>query len=180
MQRILPWLLRVGALAAGIALVGAGGIRSGIDLRAIDRSCKPCDDFYQFANGNWLKNTKIPADKSYYGTFDILADHNIAVVHQILDDVAKTTPPPGSNKQKIADYYRSCMDTAAIDAAGTTPVADDMKAIDDLTSLSDLPQLVARLQLDAVNVFFAFNRMADFQNSTMNLAGIDQGGDELR
>ncbi|MFY9718697.1 MAG: hypothetical protein WAK16_03550, partial [Candidatus Cybelea sp.] len=57
------------ALAAPYARVGAAAaVKSGIDLAAIDRSCKPCDDFYRFANGNWIKSTQIPADKSYYGS----------------------------------------------------------------------------------------------------------------
>jgi putative endopeptidase len=169
-------LLRAGGLVAALALVGATGLRSGIDLGAIDHGCKACDDFYQFANGGWIKAAKMPADKSYFGSFGILADHNIDVLHQILDGVAKTEPAPGSNQQKLADYYRSCMDTAAIQQAGTAPIAADMSAINGLTDLSGLPDLVGRLQLDSVNVFFAFSRQPDFQNSRVNLAAIDQGG----
>jgi predicted metalloendopeptidase len=168
--------LRLAALAAGIALVGASGLRSGIDLSAIDRSCSACVDFYQFADGHWLKTTKMPADKSYFGAFDTLADHNIDVLHGILNDVERTNAPNGSNKQKLADYYRSCMNTTAIDQAGTAPLSADLSAIDALTNLSGLPDLAGRLQLESVNVFFSFARQADFQNSTVNLAGIDQGG----
>jgi predicted metalloendopeptidase len=150
--------------------------RSGVDLSAIDHTCNACDDFYQFANGTWLKNTKIPADKSTYGSFGILADQNIAVVHQILDDVVKSNPPPGSDAQKVADYYASCMDTDAIAAAKTTPLEPDLSAIDALTDLSGLPALVATLQLDGVSPFFSFSRGADFQHSTTNISNIDQGG----
>src|SRR5579863_6501694 len=176
-------VLRLGAACAVAALVvvqsragATSGLKSGVDLSAIDRTCKPCDDFYQFANGAWLKTAKIPADKSSFGSFNILADKNIDVVHQLLDNVAKTTHPAGSNEQKLADFYSSCTNTAAIEQAGTTPLADDQSAIDGLSDLSQLPQLAAKLQLDGVNVFFSFARVPDFQNSTQNIAGIDQGG----
>jgi putative endopeptidase len=183
MRLTLSMVLRLGAVFAVLALAvfnshvtASSPASSGIDLSTIDRTCKPCDDFYQFANGAWLARTKMPADKSYYGAFIILRDDNAEVLHQILDEVSTSNPPTGSNNQRIADYYNSCMDTAAIERAGLTSLAADVKAIDDLTALSELPQLVAELQLDNANVFFSFGREADFQNSTMNIAGIDQGG----
>ena len=175
--------LRLAALFAILALTvvqlragATAGLKSGVDLSAIDHSCKPCDDFYQYANGNWLKNNKIPADKSYYGSFGILADENIANVHKILTGVSATTHPAGSNEQKIADFYNACMNTAAIDAAGTTPISDDLALVDGLSDLSQLPQIAAKLQLDSVNVFFSYGRVPDFEDSTKNIIGIDQGG----
>jgi putative endopeptidase len=174
---------RVAAIAAilGLSLVPvlAGetpGPRSGVDLTTIDRTCKACDDFYRFANGAWLQATQIPPDKPDYGAFDILRDQNEAVLHQILEAVATSHPPPDSNEQKVADFYGTCMDTAAIEAAGTAPLKPDLAAIDGLTGLSQLPEVEARLQLDGVSPFFSFSRTADFQNSTKNIAGIDQGG----
>ncbi len=177
-------VLRLGALFALLALAVVGDranastapTTSGIDLSTIDRSCKPCNDFYQFANGAWLAKTRIPPEKSYYGSFLILRDQNTEVLRQILDEVSRANAAPGTNDQKIADYYTSCMDTAAIERAGLTPLAQDLKAIDGLTSLSELPPLVAQLQLDNVDAFFTFSRTADFQDSTRNIAGIDQGG----
>jgi putative endopeptidase len=179
-QRIV---LRLGAVAALLGLAvfqvrasASSDARSGIDLAAIDRTCKPCADFYEFANGAWLKTAKIPPDKSYYGSFNILSDENRAILHEILDDVVRSNAPQGSNERKLADYYSSCMDTEAIDAAGTAPLAGDFAAIASISDLSQLPMLVAQLQLDGVDAFFDFARVADFQDSAVDVAGIDQGG----
>src|SRR6266849_4354216 len=91
----------------------------GFETANLDKTCKPCDDFYQFAMGGWMKSNPIPAEYSTYGSFTRLADQNQKNLRQILEDAAKAAP--GSNEQKIGDFYAACMDTAAIDAAGTKP-----------------------------------------------------------
>jgi putative endopeptidase len=149
---------------------------TGVDAAAIDRTCKPCDDFYQFATGAWQKATKLPADKSSYGVFDILGDRNIAVVHQLLDEVSAANQTPGSNAQKVADFYGSCMNTAAIDQAGLSPITPDLDAVNALAKLDDLPALVARLELDGVDVFAVGASTPDYENSSVNLFYIYQAG----
>jgi predicted metalloendopeptidase len=166
-------------LGSSILAVGANAAPappSGVDLSTIDHTCRACDDFYQFANGAWLKKTKIPADKSTYDTFAILSDKNIAAVHQLLDQAVASNPTAGSDGQKVADFYSSCMDTAAIALAGTAPLDPDLSAIAGLTDLAHLPGVVAQLQLDGASPFFSFSRGADFQNSAVNISTIDQGG----
>src|SRR5712691_9069695 len=111
----------VGVLA--VALAGAGLRASsaaadtphswGFETANLDKTCKPCDDFYQFAMGGWMKANPIPAEYSTYGSFARLADQNQQNLRQILEDVAKTKAAPGSNEQKIGDFYAGCMDTAA-------------------------------------------------------------------
>ena len=86
----------------------------------LDRSCKPCDDFYQFAMGGWMKSNPIPPQYSSWGTFTQLHDNNLAALRGILETVAKASAPAGSNEQKIGDFYASCMNTAAIEAAWPT------------------------------------------------------------
>lgn len=179
LRAILHFGALVGLLVAGALQMRAGAssaLKSGVDLSTIDFSCKPCSDFYQFANGAWLKTAKIPPEKSYYGTIDILADKNVAIIHDILDGLARSAVTPGSNAQKLADFYDSCMNVEAIFRAGTAPLSDDIHAIDSLPDLRHLPALLARLQLDGVNAFFIFGRTPDFQSGTTNIAGIDQGG----
>lgn len=178
-RAILHFGALVGLLVAGVMQLRAGAssaLRSGVDLSTIDYDCKPCTDFYQFANGRWLKATKVPPDESYYGTIDILADKNLAVIHQILEEVAHSNAPPESTEQKIADFYNSCMNVEAIFRAGPAPLAGDIRAIDALADLKQLPNLLATLQLDGVDAFFTFGRTPDFQSGTTNIAGIDQGG----
>ncbi len=175
-------ILHFGALVA-LLVVGAlqlragasSALKSGVDLSTIDSACKPCADFYEFANGRWLKTSRVPPDKSYYGTIDILADKNLAVIHQILDELTHSATAPGSNERKLADFYNSCMNVNAIFRSGTGPLESDIHAIDALTDLNQLPVLLARLRLDDVNAFFFVSRTPDFQSGTSDIAGIDQG-----
>jgi putative endopeptidase len=178
-RTILHFAALVALLVAGALQLRAGAssaVKSGIDLSTIDYGCKPCSDFYEFANGAWLKATRVPAEKSYYGTIDILADKNIAAIHEILDEIARSHPLPGSNEQKVADFYNSCMNVDAIFRAGVAPLSSDLHAIDGLSDLRQLPSVLATLQLDGVSAFFIFSRQPDFQTGTTNIAGIDQGG----
>ncbi len=176
--------LRAGATLALIMLVCSNGsvraavssMTSGIDLASLDRTCKPCADFYQFANGNWIKNNPLPAAYPRWGSFNILAENNRNVLHDILEQAAKANAPAGSNERKIGDYYASCMNTAAIEQAGTAPLDAYFKAIDGITDAQSIAPVVARLQLANVNAFFGFGSGADFKDSTMVIGQLDQGG----
>src|SRR5260221_1756715 len=120
----------VGTVLA-VGLVGAGPRASsaipdksnswGFDTANLDKTCKPCDDFYQFAMCGWMKSNPIPPEYSSWGSFTQLADKNQQNLRQILEAAAGIKAAPGSNEQKIGDFYASCMDAATIDAAGTKP-----------------------------------------------------------
>src|ERR1700729_2492554 len=83
------------------------------DPKRMDTTCKPCDDFYQFVNGNWLKDNPVPAAFSSWGTFDILQENNLNSLRGILEDAAKTKATAGSatqsNEERIGTFYASCM-----------------------------------------------------------------------
>ncbi len=174
--------LRVVAAASLLALAivdpnvrAAVGLQSGIDLGNLDRTCKPCTDFYQFADGGWIKHNPIPAAYPGYGSFQKLADRNQDVLHGILNQAAAAKAPAGSNEQKIGDFYASCMNVAAINAAGTKPIASLLELAADATP-QNLGQTLAQLQAANVNAFFGFGPSPDYKNSTQNLADLAQGG----
>jgi len=183
MQITLSKALRALALAALISLpfVNAG-VRaaatavSGVTLANLDRTCKPCDDFYQFANGGWIKSHPLPAAYPSYGSFTVLAEHNREVLHGILDAAAAKPGAMGTNSQKIGDFYASCMDVAAIDRGGLRPIAPQLAAIAAYADLKQLPALLSELDYDGSGTFFNFGAGADYKNSSLNIANVVQGG----
>ncbi len=116
------------AAARTPAAIGAWGV----DLAARDLSVKPGDDFFRYANGTWLANTQIPADRTRWGTFDMLREKSDNDQRVIIEEVALAGGAPGSNQQKIADFYNSFLNQEAIDAAGLGPVQDELARIDAL------------------------------------------------
>ena len=148
----------------------------GFSTANLDESCKPCDDFYEFAMGGWMKNNPIPPEFPSWGSFTILADRNQASMRGILEDSMKANPPAGSNQQKIGDFYASCMDTAAIDASGIKPVAADLAAIHRITESSELQPLLARLQQTGSGYLFNFDSTQDLDDSTQVIAEVEQSG----
>src|SRR5580658_5026044 len=89
----------------------------GLDPADFDKTCKPCEDFFRFANGGWLTKNPIPAAYPSWGRDNILADHNLDILRQVLEEAAaKKNAAQGPVEQKIGDYYATCMDTTKIDA----------------------------------------------------------------
>ena len=155
----------VGVLA--VVLTGAGLRASpgatdkpnswGFDTANLDKTCKPCDDFYQFAMGGWMKSNPIPPEYSSWGSFTQLRDKNEQNLRQILEAAESAKAAPGSNEQKIGDFYASYMDMAAIDSAGTKPIEPELVRIAGIKSLADLQGEAERLHSRGVGAFFRFN-----------------------
>jgi len=114
----------------------------GIATENMDKTVKPGDNFFKYMNGTWLKNTEIPADKSNYGGFSILADLSDERVKAIIEASADKDAADGSEEQKIGDFYASFMDTDAINAAGITPIKADLAKISAVSSHEDVAQLM--------------------------------------
>ena len=105
----------------------------GVDMAGMDTSVKPGDNFYKYVHGTWLANTVIPADKSNYGSFGMLADLSDERVKAIIESSAEKEAKPGSEEQKIGDFYAAFMDTDAIEAAGLAPIQADLALIRGVT-----------------------------------------------
>ncbi len=148
----------------------------GFSRANLDPTCKPCNDFYQYAMGGWMKNNPIPPEYSNWGTFTELADKNQAELRKILDAAEAGKAAAGSNEQKIGDLYASCMDTSAIEAAGRKPVSAELAAIAAIQDRGELQLEMARLQTQGVNVVFRFGSRQDLDDSTKVIGGAEQGG----
>lgn len=155
------------AAAPAVAEVAGGGPELGsfgIDTSSRDDSVRPGDDFFRFANGAWLDSFELPADRSNYGSFSVLADRSDERVRGIIEDLAGMEPAAGSIEQKISDYFQSYLDTETLNELGIGPLRPDLAAID---AIADREQLVAafgRAQLDNTASPFAFYIDADRGN----------------
>jgi len=148
----------------------------GFDTVNLDKTCKPCDDFYQFAMGGWMKSNPIPPEYSSWGTFTQLADKNQQNLRQILEAAVSANARPGSNEQKIGDFYASCMDSAAIGAAGTRSLDPELAEIAAIKTVADLEAEAERLHSRGVGVLFRFNSNQDAKDSTRVIGSAFQGG----
>ena len=137
-------------LAAAIStavLSAQGEPRSGIHREDMDPTCKPCEDFWRYANGGWLDKNPIPARMSTWGPFPALTDANRERMRSLLEAAAADrTAPAGSPRKKMGDLYASCMDTAAIAARGVAPLQPDFDAIAAVRTQQDLARLLTRFQ----------------------------------
>jgi putative endopeptidase len=150
--------------------------RWGFSTANLDKSCKPCDDFYKFAMGGWMKNNPIPADRPGWSTSAELQEKNLAQLRQITESSAAAKAAAGSNEQKVGDFYASCMDTAAIEAAGAKPIAGELAAIAAMNDRKALLSQVAALHKEGIQAVFDFSSTQDFADSTKVIGDADQGG----
>ena len=101
----------------------------GINVANMDRSVTPGDNFYLYANGDWIKRTAIPADRAGIGVFSTLDDTANKNTAALIQEAAKANAPAGSEARKIADLYNSYMDESAIEARGLAPLHSQLAAI---------------------------------------------------
>jgi predicted metalloendopeptidase len=127
---------------------------AGVDLSGMDRSVKPGDNFYDYANGSWLRETEIPADRSAFGSSAIVTDITDRRVADLIREAAEGSAAADSASQKIGDFYASFMDTTRIDSAGIQPLKtrlDSIAAIRDRKELAGVLGSTLRADVDVLN-----------------------------
>ncbi|WP_460581851.1 M13 family metallopeptidase [Hymenobacter arcticus] len=148
----------------------------GINLANIDQSVSPCEDFYHYANGNWLKSNPVPAAETRWGAFNELADRNQGVEKRILmKAAADRSAKPGSSIQKVGDFYAAAMDSAAIEAAGLKYLQPRLTQIKNLKSLGDIQKYMADPKSFGTG-WYSFGVRQDSKNSTQYAVAMGQGG----
>ncbi|MGH2643772.1 MAG: M13 family peptidase, partial [Chitinophagaceae bacterium] len=148
-----------------------------LDLSGMDTLIRPQDDFFDYANGDWLKKTTIPASLPAWGGMLSLADKSLEDMRIVLDSVAKDKNiTPGSYAQKAGDLYAAGMDSALVQKLGIMPVQNNLNRINSIKDKAGLWDEVAKEYSIGLGPFFSFYVSGDDKNSSMNIAHFDQGG----
>ena len=151
-------------------------LKSGINMKDLDKSVRPADDFYEYACGGWMKANPLPAAYSRYGSFDRLGEDNNKRINGILKELQENSYPAGTVEQKLSDLYKLAMDSARREKDGLAPV---MPLIQRMEAAKTKEQLFA-IQLEMMpygdaELFVAYIG-ADEKNATQNILNFMQGG----
>ncbi|HEY6339571.1 MAG TPA: M13 family metallopeptidase [Candidatus Sulfotelmatobacter sp.] len=150
-----------------------------LDVTSMDKSVDPCVDFFQYSCGGWIKRNPIPPDQSSWDTYSKMQDENTARLRGILEEAAAGGAERNAVTQKIGDYYASCMDEKAIDAAGLKPLQPYLNAIAALQSKADIAPVAANAAYTSHyrrSTLFVFGSDQDAKDSSQVIAQAFQGG----
>src|SRR3954465_9858440 len=166
-MRFINFRVASAALAACalclVALAQTGGGGRGFDKARMDETVAACTDFFQYANGNWLKTTEIPAAYPAWGSFNILAENNRKTLHEILEESARNTKArAGSNEQKVGDFYATCMDKSMRGGGGEKPLAPSLAGIGKKKDLKGVEAEIPAFHKAGLPALFGFGSGPDF------------------
>ncbi len=180
-------LLALGAVAVAgaqqmsLALDGQGASITvpksaiSLDVSAIDKTVNPCSDFYAYACGNWLKSNPIPADKTRWGRFDELGEHNLYTIYALLQQAAEKPATP--LQVKYGNYFAACMNDDLANQLGAKPLQPILESVAGLKDKAQLAKLVGTLEDEkGLALFYGFGSEQDQKDSTHQIPGLFQGG----
>jgi putative endopeptidase len=152
-----------------------------IDPANMDLSIKPGDNFFDYANGTWIKQNAIPAKETRWGSFNILHQENTDKLLNLLSEVSKTSgAAKGSLKQRVGDLYASGMDSLTIEKQGYSPIKSDLARI---SKVADINGVINEMVYERVNgegsPLFGFGVGQDSKHPTVNIVEFRQGGTSL-
>ena len=178
---LLPRLALVALFATPLALAAQSPpAPRALDPANIDRKFGACQDFFMFANNGWIERNPIPAAFSGWGSFNELTERNNLVLRDVIERAAREAPTTSDPvTKKLGTYYATCMDSAATERAGITPIADELGRIAAIGDRASLRAGIARMHSTGLGGVFGFGSAADAKNSAMVIANAVQGGTSL-
>lgn len=146
-----------------------------LESHTMDLSADACRDFFQYANGNWLKNNPIPADRARYSAYDEVTERNLKDLRLIVEEAA-ANPNAQGIAQLVGAYYRSGIDESRLNAQGFKPLAEKLAEIDAIKDRKQVLSVVASQHQTGTSSFFSFFVDQDAKNTTRYIAQVAQGG----
>jgi putative endopeptidase len=163
-------------LCALCYLPPAVSAQSGIDFVGLDKTVKPVDDLFQYANGGWIKSHPIPPDYSAWGIDQQLHEQNLTWLREIVDGLEKQAGTLDDNARKLRDFYLTATDAGKLNGDGVDPLKDELARIDKTQNADDLVALIAHHHLLGIDSAFSFEISPDEKQSTRYAIYLAQGG----
>jgi predicted metalloendopeptidase len=190
MKRSLCSALVAGLFAGGFAHAGASdvpasaaapstiaGAQSGVDAAAIDASVRPQDDFFRYSQGKWLKDVEIPSDRSSWGAFNVAQDNVETQIRTLIEQAAQDkSARPGSEAQKMGDFYTSYLDEKHRNALGLAPLKAERARVAALKDTKQVAALIARFDRIGAGAPVNMSVHQDNRNSTRYIVDLNQSG----
>ena len=142
----------------------------------IDSTIHPGDDFFNYANGGWIKKNPIPPSENGWGIFNLVADENFARVRKISEDASSQSAAKGSAMQQIGDFFFAGMDSSSIESSGLSPLQALLDQIQSINTTADLLKMVNTLQMNGAAPLYSLYVGQDMKNSEKNFLYLSQGG----
>jgi putative endopeptidase len=148
-----------------------------IDPANLDTTCSPCKNFFQYANGGWLKRSEIPGDQPRWGSFNELQEQNYAALKDVLTEAAtNASSTKDANIRKLGTFYGTCMDSTAVERAGMGPLRGELNQIAAIRGRSGVEAAIVRLHRLGIPAGFVFKSAPDAKKSARTIAEVYQGG----
>ena len=154
-----------------------GTLEKGIILSNMDETVNPKDDFYNYVNGNWMKNTEIPEDQVRWGGFGVLRKSTDKDVLEILDRASKSGKyPEGTDQSKAIAVFKSKLDTNSRNQLGINPIKPALDLISNINSVADFQKVISIYATIVSQPFFGISAFSNPSNSSMNSAYLTPAG----
>ncbi|MBI4893540.1 MAG: M13 family metallopeptidase, partial [Acidobacteria bacterium] len=164
------------SVCLGVSLLAQ---KSGIDKGDLDTKCKPCDDFWRYANGTWIDKNPIPDRFARWGTMAVVNEANRERLKTILDAAVVSKAAAGTPERQIGDLYGACLDTSAIDALGVKPLQPDLDRVAAIKDVEGLKSTIVFFQKQTGAGPIAIFALPDLKNSKEMIANVGAGGISL-
>ena len=147
-----------------------------IDLANLDTSVAPGEDFYQYANGGWMKNNPLKAEYARYGAFDALRELNVERLNSLFSEMATMTPAKGSSDQKIVDLYKQGLDSTRLNEEGALPLKKYLDDIYKVQTKEEMASQLGKMFKMGFDSFFGLGVDADLMDSSTQVLYLAQSG----